>query len=147
MTYFKFCFRIALRPQQEDHMIAVERGGHQSESQKEISIINPNAQVNDVKEKYFGQRISRPDGPTSSGPTSTADHLIEVVDESPLKTEVSSSKSIITSWKLSKEELKNRTDHAILNDVLRLIAQNPPILSPEHTHVEIHVEKRSSDHH
>ena len=65
----------------------------------------------------------------ASQPTTV--HNVEVVDESPLKSELSVSPKTTVVIPLTKEQLKNKTDHTILNDVLRMIAQNAPAIAPQ----------------
>jgi len=82
--------------------------------------------------------------PVSS--VSTTDHNVEVVDESPLKQELEVSPKTTIVIPLTKEQLKNKTDHTILTDVLRLIAQNAPAIGPQH--IEVHtIAKRDVHNH
>jgi hypothetical protein len=75
----------------------------------------------------------------------TTDQNVEVVDESPLKQESEVSPKTTIFIPLTKEQMKNKTDHTILTDVLRLIAQNAPAIAPEETHIEVHtIEKRDT---
>ncbi|CAG2173971.1 unnamed protein product, partial [Oppiella nova] len=133
-------------------MLAVERGSQSAESQSSHTVVNVSQQDfnrynNNLKSRrnesqVYGKRTKPipqtpvPSQPPPSQPT-TQHNIAVAVDESPLQKELEVSpktppvgSAIGHIPALTKEQLKNRTDHTILNDVMRLIAQNAPAIAP-----------------